>query len=337
MNHKIIWMFLLLFLSVILSGRSIVTLNEPLGPSALYVNNDHAFIQEGESILVYDLKDFKLKKKIGRKGAGPGEFKLVPYVKRLFIFFHKDKLQVCHLGRVSFFTLNGDYINEIRHQVMAGWARFYPLGSKYLAYDINYEKKESYKMIGIYDSSLNLEKVLLKIYDKEDLDKIKALKPLKYGTFEKLAFIIPSADFVINVYDEAGKKSHSIQKMVTKIPVSKEDKKYFAARYTNGTGDKRMGTMIADRLIFPDVFPAIRAIHLSQKKIYVLTYWRKGQNHQCFVFNLNGKQLKEAWVPFYNENPLAEMNFFTIKNGNVFQLVENEEEESWELHIDGIK
>jgi hypothetical protein len=337
MNWKIL-IICLLVLPPALLGQKVVTLEETLGPAALYVYNNNAYIQEGGSILVYDLKDFKLKKRIGSKGSGPGEFKLVPYVKRLFLFFQKDKLLVCHLGRVSYFTLEGDYISERKHLVMLGWGSFHPLESKYLALDIHHEEKEPYNTIGIYDSQLNLEKVLLTAYEKEKyLKKNWAFDSIKYGTMGKWAFIVPSSDFVIDVYDESGKKCHSIRKTVKKIPVTEDDKKYHTARYTDGNGDRKMGALIAKGLIFPKVFPAIRYLFFSSQKIYVLTYRRKGQHHQCFVFNPDGRQLKETWVPFYNPNPLAEMNFFSIANGNVYQLVENEDEESWELHIDPIK
>lgn len=54
------------------------------------------------------------------------------------------------------------------------------------------------------------------------------------------------------------------------------------------------------------------------------------------IFDLNGQFKKKVWVPFYDLSttdpcPVA------INNQRIYQLVENEDEEEWELHINIIK
>ena len=47
-------------------------------PNMVLADSKQLYVADGASVLIYSLKDLKLRKKFGRKGEGPGEFKVSP-------------------------------------------------------------------------------------------------------------------------------------------------------------------------------------------------------------------------------------------------------------------
>ena len=93
-------------------------------PTAVEVNNDNAYIVDGIHVYIYSLTDFKLKKKFGRQGEGPQEFKnwIILYVQPDHIFINSP-------NKISYFNLEGKFIKEIKSKYI--WGRFKPLGESF--------------------------------------------------------------------------------------------------------------------------------------------------------------------------------------------------------------
>ena len=89
--------------------------------------------------------------------------------------------------------------------------------------------------------------------------------------------------------------------------------------------------MIENRLKFPSSFPAIKRFFVTDGKVYVQTYLKKGEKAEFFVFDLKGKLLKQFFLPIVMNDILEQFYLFCIKNGKLYQLIEDEDE-SW--HID---
>jgi len=67
-----------------------------------------------------------------------------------------------------------------------------------------------------------------------------------------------------------------------------------------------------------------------------LTYKRDKKSAEFIIFNNEGKFVKKSMVSFYQTN--MHLTYpHTIDSGKLYQLVENEDEEEWELHISTIK
>ncbi len=60
----------------LLMAKKVVTLSGILAPSDIKIDEERIYITQHEEIYIYSLKDYRLIKKFGRKGEGPGEFKL---------------------------------------------------------------------------------------------------------------------------------------------------------------------------------------------------------------------------------------------------------------------
>ena len=126
-----LFIILLIFPIVVFSSK-VVPLPNLINPDSIMIDNDQIYITDMEKICIYSSKDFTLKKKFGKKGEGPGEFKINPAaVAKLQIYVQPDCIIVNNLSRVSFFTKNGSFKNEIN--VTSG-LNFIPIGKKFVGY-----------------------------------------------------------------------------------------------------------------------------------------------------------------------------------------------------------
>lgn len=140
-------------------------------------------------------------------------------------------------------------------------------------------------------------------------------------------------DFVIEVFDADGNKLYSIEQDYDKLNVTEEDKKGIHDHFKTDPRFRAYYERIKDRLSFPDYFPALRDFYLDNRKIYVRTYRKSGENTEFLVLDANqkGKLLETVFLPITDRDK-KESYPFTIKNGTIYQLVDNEAGD-WNLHI----
>ena len=116
----LITFFILISASV--TGEVIATLPDLLNPTGLVIEDENMYITQDITVYIYSLKDFKLKKKFGKKGEGPQEFNQFAAITPL-----KDKLLINSMSKISYYTKDGEYINEIKTK--GGFSFIYqPLG-----------------------------------------------------------------------------------------------------------------------------------------------------------------------------------------------------------------
>lgn len=71
-------------------------------------SSKNIYISDRTTVYIYSLTDFKLKKKFGKSGEGPREFK-----RYANLFLTSDYLLVNSVSRATFFTKDGKYIREM--------------------------------------------------------------------------------------------------------------------------------------------------------------------------------------------------------------------------------
>ena len=99
--------------------------------------------------------------------------------------------------------------------------------------------------------------------------------------------------------------------------------------------------MMMKPIKFPEYFPAVAAMFITGDKIYVVTFKTtplddSTDNFDVLVFDLKGKFLKKILLPVKMMDPI-QFYPYTIHEGKMYQLVENEDEEAYEVHITEIK
>lgn len=307
-------------------------------PDSITVDKDKMFVTDRAAVSIYSLKDFKLIKTFGKSGEGPQEFKvLLPARLGLRIALLPNHILVNSIGKVSFFSREGEYIKEINVKSMV--QEFKPLGKKFVGYGQEKVDKIFYLTINIYDADFGLEK---EIYRKDWYAQVeKNFNPLYmaggvkrralYHTYDNKLFVEGDNGEIV-VFDEPGKKLYTIAHEYDKVEITEEHKKIILKRFEK---QANLFQMVKQRGKFPAHFPP-RYFNVADGKVYVLTYKQNEGKSQFYIFDLKGKFLKKVMVPF------AEIDFispypYTICNEKLYQLVDDEDTEEWQLRIADIK
>ena len=88
--------------------------------------------------------------------------------------------------------------------------------------------------------------------------------------------------------------------------------------------------------VFPQYYPAIVALFQRDDFIYVMTFRRRGDKFEFFIFDGNGNFLKNSFIPFMFQTAMNPYPF-SIKDSRLYHLIENVDTEEWELHAVDIK
>ncbi|MCP5046712.1 MAG: hypothetical protein GY940_06045 [bacterium] len=296
------------------------------------------FISDQATVAIYSLKDFKLLGVFGKSGEGPREFKVqLAFGLGLRLWLMPDKILINSIGRVTFFSKDGDYINE--YKIKSNVQDFKPIGNKYIGYGADTLDKAIFLTINLYDSEFQLEK---EIYRKDwyaqtqkEFNPIYLASGMKrralYHTYGGNVFIEGPKGEIL-VFDASGKQLHNILHDYGKVPLTEEHKKtiYMSFKKTPNLLQvvKKFGK-------FPAWFP-LKYFTVADDTIYVLTFERKEGKNLFYLLDLKGKLIKKVSVPFAQQGLLFP-HPYTIQNKTLYQLVDNEEEEEWQVHIREIR
>lgn len=333
------FVLVLLLTGFVFAGKA-VPFPDILKPETIAVDNQYIYITEGAAVHIYSLKDFSLKKKFGKPGEGPQEFKLFPGV-ALRLTVLPEYLLLESMGKLSYFTKEGNFKKEMKtHIVSPMFGRYKPIGEGFVGMAPFREDKKLFVKITLYDSTVKEIKGIFKIETSvprpgHDINPITITRiPSLYVYDNKIFF--DGDNGIIHVFNESGKELQSIKHAYEKEKVTEAHRNNYINYFQSHPIYKRLYAQDKDRVKFPEYFPPLRRYHIADKQIYVLTYKVKENKSEFFIFDLDGKLIKHTFLPVMEKNAV-EMNPYTSKNGKLYHLMEDEETEKWELHITEIK
>ncbi|MEN8154796.1 MAG: hypothetical protein ABFR75_12325 [Acidobacteriota bacterium] len=331
MKKVLIILSVLIFVSGInLQGEVIATFPDLLKPTSLVIDEDRLYITQDITVFIYSMKDFKLIKKFGKAGEGPQEFNRFVGITPL-----KDKLLINSMSKISYFKKDGTYISEMRTKGGITFG-YQPLGDKYVSLGIEVKDNIRYRTINLYDSELNKVKTLLKNEDDNQVAKgsLKILNTtLNYMTFDEKLYLINGKEFEIKVFDKTAKEVLTIKRdNYKKRKFTEEDKQDIFDLIKADPRQKQFFDMVKKMAVFPDKWPALASVFERDNIIYVSTFNAKGKTqYEFFLFDSKGKFIHNLFIPMKFQDALRPFPM-SIKNGKLYQLIENEDEEEWELH-----
>jgi hypothetical protein len=326
---------LILLLPGFVLGAKVIPLPDLLNPNSIIVHQDQVYIVQSPSILIYSLKDFILKKKFGRIGEGPEEFKLFPNMP-LLIDVQGGEIIAKSMGKISYFTTDGKFKKEVK--VKGGFIMAMKAFGNFLA-GIEGIQENNMRYLGmtIYDNQLNKIARVFKVADSVQRGKGMQFLSVPQAFDHSFAvsgdklFLAWEKEFKISVFDTTGKKLYTIAREGEKLALTGEYKEKVIEHLKTDPNTKPYFEFLKP-IRFPQYFPAIREMRISDGKVYVLTYKTQQDKTQCFVFDIKGKLLEEVYLPLKSMNVTVFFPF-AIKEGKVYQLVEDIEKEAWEFHI----
>jgi len=330
MKKKLV-LILVFLISPILASSSAFILEEVNEPKTLNVSGDKLIISESESILIYSLSEKKLIKKFGKNGEGPGEFKLGHGAGSLKIDIIGDKLIVNSGGKLSWFTMDGDFVKEEKIPPMA---YLIPVKNNYIGnclspVDGNFPSLS----VCLFDS--NMKKSNL-IFNSE----------IPVGMGAKI--MVPSYNFIYRVYKDniylstgkenieivilnnSGRKKDNIHLNNPGLKVNQKFKDRVFDFYKNDPVYKNYWEYMKRNMYFPEYFPGLKDMKISDDKIYIQTFKIKAEKFEWIITDLKGKVIKKVFLPQNIESAIA-YSPITISQGKYYYLKEDIDEETWEL------
>jgi len=334
MKHVSIWLLLFIFMAgnFNLNSKSkskIVPLPQLLKPTSIVIQGNECFIPDGVEIHIYSLPDVKLTRKFGKAGEGPQEFNASS---PLHIFFQDDTIVVKSKRKLSFFKKDGTFIKEMPVHPLNVW--YVPMGNKFIGLNKSVSNGVIYFSIDLCDLYQKTKKNITRIkHYFQDINGVREfVTPIHFYIYDDKIFLIGrSDDLVIDVFDGNGEALYTITHDYPRIKVTEDHIKNAKKWYKRNAPYGRRFESYTKLLRFPKYFPAIWNIRVSDKKIYVLTHSKKPG--QFYILDLKGNIIKKVMMPFVPVNPLVHALKFTVHDGKLYQLVDNEETETWELHI----
>ncbi len=334
--------FILIFSAVLLCliftvstvwAEKAATLEEVLRPMGVTAGSGRLYITEGATIYIYSLKDYHLIKKFGKEGEGPKEFKTVAMGPPLLAVPGKDKLYVSSQAKVSEFTLDGEFIKETRVTPFQAYLSF---GDQFLYTGFGQnKKKEAVIAINLAGSDFKKIKELYVTGQKIGMNVEFNFPSISFDFIpykDRIYLVAGEEGFVIDVFDKTGKKLYRIEKEHKPMKIGDDYRKKTEDALAKDVGLKAFGPFLKDRVHIRDYFPPIRTIRVTDERIYVLTYKRKAGKSQCLVLDLKGNQKKEVYLDCPENLGADYYNKFDVDRRTFYALIEDVDEESWELH-----
>ena len=332
MKRWFIILVVLFMLSMGLMGKKLATITDIFRPFIMAMDDQQFYVTDGTTVSIFSRKDFTLKKKFGKEGEGPREFKLAQGMPGLILTVQNDSLVINSAGKVSFYTKDGKFIKELKVSTGSMVSIFRPFEEKFVGLSTSMGEEMSMKFtINIYDSQLTkLKEVYQLPMMKRGRMEFPNISPIFYPVNNKI-IIGGQKEFVLDILNAKGDKVSSITRDYKLVKVGEDYKKGIYRYFKTNPATKQTYEFIKKMITFAEYFPALQGIYVDNRKIYIQTYMKKEENYEFFIYDINGKFLQRLFLPVTYMNALMP-NPITIKDNTLYQLLENEEEENWELH-----
>jgi hypothetical protein len=240
------------------------------------------------------------------------------------------------MRKISYFTKQGDYINEVRGVNLALNLRLCTT-NRFLAWSQAKTEGVTYNTITLFDSKLNKLKELYRVKDSYQ-GRGRGYHVLHtvftYQTYDGKILIPGKDDASIDILDSNLNQLLTIRLDQLRIKVDTAFKKCLTDHFKTSPEIKNIYPVLKP-LIFPDYFPVIADFFVDKGTIYVMTWKREKGENEFFTYDMNGTFKKRLMIPIRYETDLSAYPTM-VKNGKLYQLVDNEKTEMWELHVSEI-
>jgi hypothetical protein len=340
MKKKVIFSLIGLLVVTVsaLPAHRIAVVQEILRPNGMIIGNERIYIYEEYSLYIYSLKDLNLIKKFGKEGEGPQEFKISPFGPPMDVYTYDNKLFITSNNKLSCFTRDGQFIKEFRIPI---YLVYRPLLDVFVSTGrAAIENDQTVLTINL--SNAKLEKIK-ELYRSDTTVGPSAyllfpINPLEFPVYENRIYIPAIKEgFIIDVFDAKGEKMYRIKKEDQPIEVSLEYKNKTLDWFKTNPTFKQYWDFFKKRISFKTHYPAIQHIEVTDNRIYAFTYKKQKGDTECIILDLKGNEEKRVFLPFSTNYGFDLDSLSAIHNRAFYMLVENEDDEVWELHKQEIK
>jgi hypothetical protein len=314
-----------------------VVLSDLANPSMMDTDGENLYILDGVEAYVYSLKDFRLLHKFGKRGEGPGEL-MVNNELPASMLLAGEEVILFSFNKIIHFTKTGNMVKEAKLPLIT--SQVIPFGKNYaLSKFTRGPDGVGVMHILLFDGEL---KELKKLYKASLLNSFKERKiavPLStvyiQSSGDKLFVFDQQKDFHIKVFDLEGNELKPLEKTYEKIKTSEDFKKEKMDWLKVQPAFKEIPEEVKNMIFFPEYLPVMRHFLVKDEKMYVETFKRKGPLSEFFILDFKGNTLKNVFLPNAKADTIrpGPAAGYTFLNNKYYYLVENVDEEEWELHV----
>lgn len=338
--------FLMFFLIAgVCFPKDIPAFTDFLRPEFVKIVDDEFFVNEGASVFVYSIEDYKLKYKFGVEGEGPQEFKVniigIPGHKICFTPL-PDSIVVGSESKVSYFSRDAKFIREKRIPVPM-IIDFTPLSKGFVGRNYKNDKGVQLMSVDLYDQ----EGIRLKEVCKHEItawkkgsrvlwDLVDILPEFK--TYNDHIFMAGGGDFKLDVYNSNGEKVRTIKHKYDRLKVGDSEREKIIGLWKDDSPRIRRewDSFFKKMIGVPDYLPAFRAFFIADNNIYFQTSRVEKDKTEFIIMGIDGKFKKQVFLPLRYRNIVMAFPY-TISKNKLYQLFDNEEAEHWELFVTKIE
>ncbi len=337
---------LLVFLCAVFTGfgyaEKLSVLPGLNSPTTIEIVDNELFVIDSVVVYVFSLKDYKLVRKFGKRGEGPGELLPNPEISPQMEVLD-GKVYVSTPTKSICFSKEGKMLSEKKFAVFSPQIIHH---GKYYALTKAAEGSDGIQRfkVGLYDANM---KGVKDIYSRNreaayKKGKIEIPPFLLYirSYKDKLYVFDHVKGFHIDVFDKDGKPLKPIDVDYDKVKVTKAyEKELFdwlsiQPHYKESTMDVKSMIAVAEYL------PVMKTFLISEDKIYVQTYVEKDGKSEFVIVDLKGKVLKKLFLPVEIDAMKIQASpdvLFAFRGDTCYCIKENTEDEVWVLHKFSVK
>ena len=343
MRRIVILVIVIALTAVFMSGEKKAVVRDFVNPEYLDIGKDRMYVTEDIKVFIYSLKDFTLLKTFGKAGEGPKEFLRSPMPVRssLRMVVCPDRLMINSLGKISFYSLDGEFQNLVR--IQRPMPRYRPVRDDrfdiYSGFSTTIENKTIFIDVTLFDANLNIVKSLYRF--NHFYQHGKGVDPVLGGIdyFDRVftcngTIIVVGEDNRLHLFDHNGKPLKKLPLPLEPVKMTDELQKKYDDFYMTDKRIKPLYQQDRHMVKFSDYLPLVRRMFFDKGRLYVVSFNRKDGKSEVLVIDLEGTVYKKGFLPI-REQSIHALYPLDIKNGKIYQLIENNSEQ-WELHVTNI-
>lgn len=326
-----------------LRSEKLAVFSELDQPQRLVMDDQRIFITQQHEVFVYSRTTGRLEKRFGRRGEGPGEFRIASGgIANLEINVQSDKIIITSLNRVGFFSKSGRHVmdvNRVKVNLLT------PLESGFAGYRNIQEHNLRLSCFFLLNGDLQ---PVRRFYQKRSIlerKKDHVLWFLFSKSFpgmvvcrDKIFVLGPVTGFLIKVFTHDGTNLKTIVRDDPPVRFNERHRQMVLDYYRQNPVTRPEYDVWKRIIRFPKHFPAVRSIHTDGRCVCLRTYSEKEHSSAFFLYDCQGKFIKKVFLPIRKSNVKLSYPFmrdsapFAFRDGFLYQLEENSVTEAYELH-----
>lgn len=333
----LVWLFFILstvFLVTQASAEMVARLPQVMRPNYIACTDQRVYVVEQSSkVHIYGRgpKGMAFEKTFGQAGEGPAEFGWIHQIRPL-----KEHLEIPTEGKFARFSLDGQFLDEIKLPMRVFKNAIYHIGENYLARDCQFDNKETTTTINLYDKDLKLIREIGVHKAAGGVSKINlAAEYYSARVVGEQIYLVESGKVtIVRIYDQNGAQKRAVRLPLPPMKMTDALKETIIKPMKEDPQKKSRWAAFEARLAFPDHTPGLDYFMVVDGKFVVRTYKYRNDAVEFAIFDLQGKELQRVFLP--NTGRLNIGCLFCFFQGRFYYLKENLDEEVWELHSEKV-